>query len=112
MRLENEDEINKVIESSDFSKEELEKLFFDTFVNSLFEGLKKRFPIQAIINKFRDLVVRIKFETIWLPAEVNSPIKMNAEFILMYLLNNSDQQLGIELMDLVKNVMTLPIYFR
>ena len=56
--------------------------------------------------------MRIKLETIWLPSEVNSPVKMNAEFILMYLLNNSDQQLRIELMSLMKSIMPLPMYFR
>ena len=47
-----------------------------------------------------------------MPTEKNSPIKMNAEFILMYILNNSDRQLRIEVMNLVKNIMPLPIYFR
>ena len=44
-RLENDEQIVKVIESSDFSDENLEKLFFDTFMKSLFEAMKKRFPI-------------------------------------------------------------------
>ena len=57
--------------------------------------MKKRFPIQTIVNKFQDMVARIKFQTIWMPNEENQPIKMNAEFVLMYLLYNSDQQLRI-----------------
>ena len=81
-------------------------------MKSLFEAMKKRFPIQTIINKFRDEVAKVKLETIWMPNEESNPIKMNAEFVLMYLLNNADQQLRIELMNLVKNIMPLPIYFR
>ena len=65
-------------------------------MKSLFEAMKKRFPIQTIINKFRDLVSRIKFETIWMPNEESNPIKMNAEFVLMYMLNtSSDKHLRI-----------------
>ena len=81
-------------------------------MKSLFEVMKKRFPIQLAIGKFRDLVAKSKYETIWMPNEERDPIKMNAEFILMYLLHNSDQQLRIELMSLVKNTMTLPLHFR
>ena len=64
-------------------------------MKSLFEAMKKRFPIQYVINKFKELVAKIKLKTIWMPTEENSPIKMNAEFVLLYLLNNSDPQLRI-----------------
>ena len=110
--LENEEEVERVIDNSDFSKEELEKLFFDTFTKSLFEAVKKRFAIQTVIERFKDLVGRIKREYIWIPSEEQNPMKMNATFVLMYLLNNADHQLRVELMNLVKTAMPLPMLFR
>ena len=47
-----------------------------------------------------------------MPNEENDPMKMNAEFVLMYILYNSDTALRIELMNLVRNMMPLPMYFK
>jgi hypothetical protein len=35
---------------------------------------------------------------------------MNENFVLMYLLANSDEKLKIKLMNLVKNMMAIPLY--
>ena len=45
-----------------------------------------------------------------MPYEENKSIKMNESFVFMYLLQNSDEKLKIQLMNLVKNMMPLPIY--
>ena len=83
------------IKNIDFSDKLLEKLFFDIFIKSLFLSIKKRFPIQTIINKYKDLVSKNKFEQIWIPTEEKKQIKMNEFFVCQYLLYNSDPRLQI-----------------
>ena len=45
-----------------------------------------------------------------MPMEDGKPLKMNESFVLMYLLSNSDSQLKIQLMNLVKNLMPIPLF--
>ena len=57
--------------------------------------MKKRFSIKTIINKFKKMVAKYKYEEIWIPLEENRSIKMNEYFVFQYILFNSDDHLRI-----------------
>jgi carboxypeptidase C (cathepsin A) len=92
-------------------KEE-EKDFIEQFFLSLYSGIKKRFPIKTIINRYKILVSKIKTKSIWVSRSKDGSIKMNESFVLTYLLQNADQRLKIELMSLLKENMPIPLYLK
>ena len=110
-QIENDIETLEIIQNCGYEDLSEEKLFFDVFIKNLYSCIKKRFPIQTIVDKFKYLVAQKKLKNIWMPVENSSPhITMNESFLLMYLLRNSDQKLKIELMNLVKNFTPLPLF--
>ena len=101
-----------MIKNSDFTNKAIESLFFQTYIKYAFSSIKKRFPLQITLDKFKKLAVSIKNQRLWMPYDYNRPITMNESFIEMYLLYNSDQKLRITLMKLLKKLMPLPMYFK
>lgn len=47
---------------------EQERAFFDQFIVYLYTCIKKRFPIQTTIEKVKELVVKNKYQSIWMPS--------------------------------------------
>jgi len=67
-----------MIELCSFSRKKEEELqFIQHFLAYLYSGIKKRFPIQTVIQKFKILVSEIKYESIWNPNTENETIKVN-----------------------------------
>lgn len=58
------------------------------------------------------MVSRIKTESIWNPGGSNEAIKVNEAFVFCYMLKNADTRLRIELMNLLRENVAIPLYFK
>lgn len=76
--------------SFDLKCKESEIYFIKLFFSHLYSGIKKRFPIKAVLDKFKSLVSKISKINIWNPKSENGTLKVNESFVLCYLLKNAD----------------------
>ena len=80
-----------MIELCSFSRKKEEELqFIQHFFAYLYSGIKKRFPIQSVVEKFKILVSKIKYESIWSLNTQNETSKVNEAFVFAYILKNAD----------------------
>lgn len=87
-----------------------EENFIEQFFQVLFSAIKKRFPIQSVITKYKNRMSKFKILNLWIPQASEKGIRVNESFVLAYALNNSEQKLRIEIMNLLKENLPLPLY--
>ena len=88
-----------------------EKEFLHQILPYLYSAIKKRFNCEDVTQHLREVIYKESKQQIWMTDE-GSKSTFNSNFILTYLLSNSESRLRITLMNLLKTNYPIPMYFK